>query len=34
MTALPQGDEYVSKEEYFRILEASDERLEWIDGRI
>jgi len=34
MTALPQWDEYVSKEEYFKILEASDERLEWIDGRI
>ncbi len=34
MSALPKWDEYVSEEEYFRILEASEERLDWMDGRI
>ena len=34
MGALPKWDEYVSEEEYFEILEKSEERLEWIDGRI
>ncbi len=34
MGALPKWDEYVSEAEYLEILEKSDERLEWIDGRI
>jgi Uma2 family endonuclease len=31
---LPPPDQYVSPEEYFRILEDSEERLEWLDGVI
>lgn len=34
MGALPKWDEYVSEAEYLEISEKSDERLEWIDGRI
>lgn len=34
MGALPKWDEYVSEAEYLEISEKSEERLEWIDGRI
>lgn len=34
MSALPKWNEYFSEEEYLAILEKSEERLEWIDGRI
>ncbi|MBW3637563.1 MAG: Uma2 family endonuclease [Armatimonadetes bacterium] len=34
MGALPKWDEYVSEEEYFEILEKSEQGIDWIDGRL